>query len=130
MDAPSVLIVEDDTSLANLIARQLERAGLRASCTDSTVEAIMRIQRMRFEAILLDVMLAGTSGLYVVEALRDIPSDERPKVIVITGARGSVLANLDRSIVKSVMFKPLDVKALAIYVRSLIGVTAASHEET
>jgi two-component system, OmpR family, response regulator len=130
MDAPTVLIVEDDTSLANLIAHQLHRHGMTASTTDSTVDAIMRLQRMRFDAILLDVMLAGTSGLYVVEAVRDLPAYERPKVVIITGARSNLLTNLDRSLVRAVIFKPLDVTALASFVRSLVRVPATAHEET
>jgi DNA-binding response OmpR family regulator len=130
MDTATVLIVEDDTSLANLISHALQRQGMSATCTDSTVDAIMRLQRKRYDAILLDVMLAGTSGLYVVEAVRDLPAFERPKIVVITGARGNILANLDRSLVKSVIFKPLDVNAVASYVRALVGMRSETQEQT
>jgi DNA-binding response OmpR family regulator len=130
MDTPNVLIVEDDTSLAHLITHELQRQGMSVTITDSTVEAIMHLQRSRFDAILLDVMLAGTSGLYVAEAIRDLPTYERPKVVVITGARSSVLTNLDRAIVKAVLFKPLDVTALAAFLKSLVRMQAVAQEDT
>jgi len=115
MGSRNVLIVEDDNSLSNLIAHTFERAGMTVTCADSSVDAILKIEQGNFNVIVLDVMLGGTSGLYVVDALRDIPEDVRPKVIIITAARGNILANLDRTIVKAVLFKPLDVPSLAAF---------------
>ena len=123
MAAVSVLVVEDDTSLANLISHELERLGMTVTCTDSSVDAIMLIQRDRYSAVLLDIMLSGTSGLYVVDAVRDIPSHDRPKIVVMTGAKSTFLTNLDRALVRAVIFKPLDVAALATYVKSLSSAT-------
>ena len=114
-----VLLVEDDSSLSHLIQLELQRRGVEVSCTDSSIDAIMRLEREHYDVMLLDIMLSGTSGLYVVDALKDIPSYERPRVVVITGARGNVLANIDRSIVKAIFFKPLDLPSLAAYVKSL-----------
>lgn len=119
MQKQNVLVVEDDSSLCNLIAHKLNGAGLSVECTDSSVDAILKIQRYAFEVIVLDIMLGGTSGLYVVDAIRDIPVHERPKVVIITGARGNVLSTIDRNIVKAVLFKPLDVGSLASFVRSM-----------
>lgn len=119
MQKQNVLVVEDDSSLCNLIAHRLHGAGLSVECTDSSVDAILKIQRHAFEVIVLDIMLGGTSGLYVVDAIRDIPAHERPKVVIITGARGNVLSTVDRNIVKAVLFKPLDVGSLASFVRSM-----------
>jgi DNA-binding response OmpR family regulator len=117
--AARVLVVEDDRSLAHLITHELERLGMTATCTDSSVDAIMLIQRDRYDAVLLDIMLSGTSGLYVVDAIRDIPSHDRPKIVVITGAKSTFLTNLDRSLVRAVIFKPLDAGALAAFMKSL-----------
>ena len=119
MAAVPVLVVEDDTSLAHLITHELERLGMTVRCTDSSVDAIMLIQRDHYAAVLLDIMLSGTSGLYVVDAIRDIPSHDRPKIVVITGAKSTFLTNLDRGLVRAVIFKPLDVAALAAYIKSL-----------
>ena len=124
MSEPNILLVEDDHSLCNLITRALTREGMAVECTDSSVDAIMKLHAGAFDAVLLDIMLGGSSGMYVVDAIRDIPTAERPKVVIITAARGNILANVDRSIVKSVMFKPLDVTAVAVYLKSLVRETA------
>src|SRR5713101_10047731 len=102
-----VLLVDDDSSLCNLISLALERLGLEVACTDSSVDAILKLQRRRYSVLLLDIMLNGSSGLYVVDALKDIPTYDRPRVVVITGATGNILSTVDRSVVKAVFFKPL-----------------------
>lgn len=115
----AVLLVEDDSSLCDLITLDLERAGLTVACTDSAVDAILRMQKERYAVLLLDIMLNGTSGFYVVDALRDIPPHQRPRVVIITGARSQVLTNIDRGVVKAVFFKPLETPSLAAYVSSI-----------
>ena len=119
-----VLLVEDDTSLCNLIGLALSRVALDVTCVDSSVDAIMKIQRGRYAVILLDIMLSGSSGLYVLDALRDLPQFERPRVVVITSSRGSILTNIDRNVVDSVFFKPLEMVSLSAYVKSLTTLVA------
>ena len=114
-----VLLVEDDTSLCHLISHELERNGMSVTCTDSSVDAIMKVQRGDYSVLLLDIMLSGSSGLYVIDALKDIPSYERPRVVIITGARSHVLTNVDRSVVRAVFFKPLEIASLGAYVKAL-----------
>ena len=115
-----VLLVEDDHSLCQLITLALERAGIDVTCTDSSINAIMKLREGHFKVVMLDIMLKGSSGLYVVDALRDIPAHERPRVVVITGARTTILANIDRSVVKTVFFKPLEMLSLTAYVKALM----------
>ena len=121
-----VLLVEDDASLCDLISLEFERAGLSVTSTDSSVDAIMRLQRGRYRVVLLDIMLTGSSGLYVVDAMRDIPSYERPPVLVVTGARNTMLQNIDRSVVKAIFFKPLELPSLAAYVKALAAITVGT----
>lgn len=115
----NVLVVEDDTSLSNLIAHEFDRRGVEVTTTDSSVDAIIKLQESSYSVLLLDIMLNGSSGLYVVDALRDRPVYDRPRVVVITGVHSDILTKIDRSIVRAVFFKPLDVAALADYVKSM-----------
>ena len=121
---PRVLLVEDDASLCSLIDLELSRSHLDVTCVDSSIDAIMKIQRGRFSVILLDIMLSGSSGLYVLDALRDVPQFERPRVVIITAARGSILTNIDRNVVDAVFFKPLEMVSLSAYVKSLATLVA------
>ena len=115
----NVLVVEDDVSLCHLISHEFGRQGLAVTVTDSSVDAIIKLQESRYSVLLLDIMLNGSSGLYVVDALRDSPPHQRPRVIVMTGVHSNILSTVDRSVVRAVFFKPLDIAALAMYVRSL-----------
>jgi CheY-like chemotaxis protein len=115
----NVLVVDDDASLCHLIAHEFERNGISVTSTDSSVDAILKLQQKRYAVMLLDIMLNGSSGLYVVDALRDSPVHDRPRVVVITGVHSNILSTIDRGVVKAVFFKPLDVHALANYVKSI-----------
>lgn len=119
MEGPRVLVVEDDKSLVNLITRGLERVGCEVESTHSSVDAILMLQQGRFSVLLLDIMLSGSSGMYVIDALRDIPTEVRPRVIVMTGARANVLGTIDRNVVRAILFKPLDVPSLAAFVKAM-----------
>ena len=121
---PRVLLVEDDISLCSLIDLELSRVHLDVTCVDSSIDAIMKIQRSRYAVILLDIMLSGSSGLYVLDALRDVPQFDRPRVVIITAARGSILTNIDRNVVDAVFFKPLEMVSLSAYVKSLATLVA------
>ena len=42
------------------------------------------------------------------------------QIVVVTGAESSLLTKIDRSIVKTVMFKPVDAEHFARLIRSLV----------
>jgi signal transduction histidine kinase len=68
----SVLIVEDDSGIAHLERRVLERVGYAASIASTAEEALDRLGRERFDLVLLDYQLGGpVSGLDVYQRLRD-----------------------------------------------------------
>lgn len=118
--AHQLLLVDDDDSLCHLITLELKRVGIQVTCTDSSIDAIMKLREGHFKVVLLDIMLKGSSGLYVVDALRDMPAHERPRVVIITGARANILTNIDRSVAKAVFFKPLEMQSLVAYVKAIM----------
>lgn len=113
------LIVEDDLQLGKLISHTLTKAGIRAICVSTAEEASVELAQNAIDYALIDVTLPGTSGLYVIEAIRQIEKEKRPAVVVITATRSTIFDKLDRAIVKAVMFKPLNVPALVAFVAAL-----------
>jgi len=80
----SVLILEDDSGIALLERRVLERVGYAASIAATAEEALDRLGRERFDLVLLDYQLAGpVSGLDVYQRLRDLWPDL--PAILVTG---------------------------------------------
>ena len=116
------LVVEDDLALGKLLCRSLEKAGIASVCVSTAEEASIELVRAQIDYVLVDVTLPGTSGLYVVDAIRQLAKEKRPEVVLITATRSNILDKIDRSVVRTVMFKPLNVNALVAFVSALTPV--------
>jgi DNA-binding response OmpR family regulator len=94
-------------------------SGCRSRCVFTAEEAAVELAGRPIDYALIDVTLPGTSGMYVIEAIRQIEKARRPAVILMTATRANILDKIDRSVVKAVMFKPLNVEALVAFVAKL-----------
>jgi two-component system response regulator RegA len=121
---PLALVVEDDLALGKLLCHSLKKAGIASVCVSTAAEASIELAGKTVDYALIDVTLPGTSGLYVIEAIRQLEKDRRPAVVLITATRANILDKIDRSVVKTVMFKPLNVDALVAFVAALAPLPA------
>lgn len=65
-----ILIVEDDTDLANVIVHHLNSEGNPTECcTDATTAMNFMTQRV-YDAVIMDIMLPGMNGLDIVRWMR------------------------------------------------------------
>ena len=81
-----VLVVDDEETIAEVVARYLQRAGYETSVAHDGEEALATAERVRPELVVLDLMLPRVGGLEVMRRLRDAGADA-PAVILLT-ARG------------------------------------------
>src|ERR1700738_347155 len=65
-----VLVVEDDTVLAQELAAGLRGVGARAVLAGTAAEGLMAATHDEFDVMILDVMLPGGSGFELCRALR------------------------------------------------------------
>ena len=71
MSTPArILIVEDETHLAQGLLFNLQAEGYEAAIEGDGEAALARLERETFDVVLLDVMLPGKSGFDVVAELR------------------------------------------------------------
>src|SRR5262245_4602950 len=77
-----VLVVDDDRALNHVLVELLRGAGFAASGVTDGAAASKRLERERFDAVLLDVGLPKMSGLDVLERIRS--KESPPKVLMIT----------------------------------------------
>jgi CheY-like chemotaxis protein len=103
-----VLVVDDEPDIARLIAEQLRPFGVEAETVNSGDEALQRLREGRFDAMTLDVLMPGKSG---VDILRSIRADEqlrRTPVVVV-----SILSTTQALFGEWKVTKPIDPEELA-----------------
>ena len=68
--APSILVVDDDAALRELITLRLEANGFRVEAADSGEAALARLAVLRPDAVLTDMQMAGMDGMALFNAIR------------------------------------------------------------
>ena len=82
---PSLLVVDDQETIRELLKRHLERKGYSVETAESGALALDCIARQRFDLVLLDVEMQGLSGLDVLTHIRTNHSRLQLPVIMVTG---------------------------------------------
>jgi two-component system, OmpR family, phosphate regulon response regulator PhoB len=118
---PAILVVEDESSIAELIAVNLRHNGFRPRWAMDSVSAQREIDAAVPDLILLDWMLPGESGLVLAKRWR---SDARTKdvPIIMLTARGDEadrVAGLDAG-ADDYIAKPFSTKELLARVRAVL----------
>jgi two-component system phosphate regulon response regulator PhoB len=94
---PSVLIVEDETGLVELLRYNLERAGFDVGVAGDGEEAMTAIAEHRPDLVLLDWMLPLMSGIEVCRQIRRQADTANLPIIMLTarGEEGDRIRGLD-----------------------------------
>jgi adenylate cyclase len=91
--ASHLLVVDDNASNRDLLARRLVREGYRVTAAGSGVSALALTAADRFDLVLLDLMMPGMSGFEVLCRLKADTSTRHIPVIMI-----SALDELDSTV--------------------------------
>src|ERR1044071_6146030 len=83
----SILVVEDEAAIRDLLAANLQRAGYKVMCAGDVPQAEALVRDTRPDLVLLDWVLPGVPGLTFARRLR---SDQRTKDISIMLLSGRV----------------------------------------
>ena len=65
-----ILLVEDDSSIADFVEPELERLGFRVRCAYDGLSGLEEARRFRPELVILDIMLPKLDGVGVLKELR------------------------------------------------------------
>jgi two-component system OmpR family response regulator len=82
-----VLLIEDERDLANAVARALADDGFSVTIAHDGDEGLYRAREFAYDAIVLDLMLPGRSGL---DVLSDVRAQPRSTPVLILTARDAV----------------------------------------
>jgi CheY-like chemotaxis protein/HPt (histidine-containing phosphotransfer) domain-containing protein len=82
----TVAVVDDDADIRAFAQAVLRRAGYRTAADDGVPGVGERLARARPELVLLDLNLAGRSGVQALAELRAVPELDRAPVLAFTAA--------------------------------------------
>jgi len=69
-DAPHLLVVDDDRRIRLLLSRYLNGEGYRVTTAETAHEARAKLDGLKFDLLILDVMMPGESGFDLARAIR------------------------------------------------------------
>lgn len=117
-----VLVADDDEDLRATMADALRLAGHTVTEAADGNTTLTCLQRDRFQAIVLDMLLPGVSGVGILKELLTWSPGTRPRVIAISGGgrdmSGAHAVNLARLYASdAVLYKPFTADELVAAVR-------------
>jgi two-component system, OmpR family, phosphate regulon response regulator PhoB len=88
MSAPKLLLVEDDTALAELLEYRFENEGYDVRVTPDGEEAMVLAAEETPDLVILDWMIEGISGIEVCRRLRRNKETAHVPIIMLTAREG------------------------------------------
>jgi CheY-like chemotaxis protein len=85
-----ILIVDDHRDMTRLLRHAFERNGYTVRIAHNAQAAIEAIRRERPDLVLLDIMMPGQDGFWVLEAIRADPECTGTRVVVLSARPESV----------------------------------------
>jgi len=82
-DNPSLLLVDDDATFRNVLARALEKRGFNVTTADSVESALPLAQANPPEFAVIDLKMHGASGLVLLQTLHEL--DPATRIVMLTG---------------------------------------------
>jgi two-component system phosphate regulon response regulator PhoB len=122
----SILVVDDEKDLVNLVCYNLEKAGFQVHAAYDGSSVIPAVREHRPALIILDLMLPDRSGYDICRDLKADPATRDIPIIMLT-ARSSEynrVAGFECG-VEDYVIKPFSPKELVLRVKALLGRTAS-----
>lgn len=80
-----VLIVDDEPGIRESLLGVLEDEGYTCAAVHTGEQALEELGHKQYDVVLLDVWLPGIDGLETLSRIQEIPAEDRPEVVVISG---------------------------------------------
>ena len=120
-----ILIVEDEKSIQEVLALNLQLEGYEVEVRGLGKEALQVVEQEHFDLIILDVMLPDISGLQVCESIR-LKDDQIPIIIVSakdtsTDRIKGLKSGADDYLVKPFNLEELQLRIVKLFQRSQVN---------
>lgn len=129
-DKPHILVVDDDKRIAALVCRYLSDQGFIALSAEDSRQARDYLRNMSFDALVVDVMMPGESGLEFTAAMQLEKEFSCPPILLLT-ALGEVDDRLNgfEAGADDYLAKPFEPKELLLRLNAILKRTRKTVRE-
>ena len=116
-----ILVVDDDNRIRELVKEYLEENNFLVTTAKNSAEAKKKIEIIKFDILVLDVMMPGESGFSLTKFLKK----NNPMPIILLTAKGEVesrIAGLELG-ADDYLGKPFEPKELLLRIKNIINKT-------
>ena len=126
-DHSHILVVDDDKRIRDLVCRYLRQHDFIVCPAENAAIAQHLLEAMQFDAIVLDVMMPGESGLDLTEKLR---KDNQIPILLLTalGEVGDRITGLETG-ADDYLAKPFEPRELVLRLKSLLKRSQADNTD-
>jgi len=133
MSTPQLLMIEDDTRLAQMVGEYLTQSGFGFAHAADGASGLEMLQQRSPDLVILDLMLPDTDGLEVCRRIRSLPGGQAKVSVLMLTAKGDPM---DRIIGLEIgaddyLPKPFEPRELLARIRAVLrrrGETAGAAE--
>src|SRR3974377_2591921 len=117
-DAPHLLVGDDDGRIRDLLSRFLLTEGYRVTTAETAADARAKLEGLRFDLLILDVMMPGETGFSLA---RDLRSASSVPIIMLT-ARAEAQSRIEGLAIGADDYvgKPFEPKELSLRVAGIL----------
>ena len=116
-----VLIVDDEPGIRESLSGVLEDEGFQSSAVESGEQCLEELGRQAYDVILLDVWLPGIDGMETLTRIQEMPLEDRPVVVVISG-HGTIETAVKATKLGAFDFleKPLSIEKVTVVIHNAV----------
>jgi DNA-binding response OmpR family regulator len=117
-----LLVVDDDAMSSELVAVFGRRLGMLVDLAENGRQGIEKIAEVRYDAIVLDLLMPGIDGFGVLEYLDRCQPEMLPRTIISSGLPEKYRERVARYGICGVIPKPLDHRALQKMIEECLAI--------
>jgi len=116
-----ILVVDDDNEIRSLVKQYLDQSNFLVTTANSAEEANQKVKFIKFDLIVLDIMMPGKSGL-------DFTKENKNKIktpIILLTAKGEASERIEglETGADDYLPKPFDPKELVLRIKNILNKT-------
>ena len=119
-DTQTLLVVDDDSSMHELVQAMLQDTEWEVDCAQDGEEALERVNARAYDLVLTDILMPGMDGLTLLSRLRERHPQTRVVVMTIRNTSDHILGSLRRDAAGYVS-KPFTREALIMALREALS---------